>query len=373
MKQDELIDLLKKLPEREPPPELHGRIMGAIRAKQRSPRRRLAELFSTPVVVRFQPMWLAAAGLACILFFGLGILAGRTTIFNSGQGPAPLPNTADGRANYFFGRALLAAGDPAQAARYLSRAALLAPGAPGYEFWQGVAYGLAGQEDKERATYQQLISTRPDYLPALINLGHNLLQSGDLDNALAMYNKALQIAPTNREALYNRGLIHHIRGDRRAEADSWKQFLAVYRTGRWAFRALEHLNNLGDFTYRAARIGPRKVIFHQAALLGDNARARRREITLLVGEIARTPSGPLNLVLFQAGDPEGAREKVMRLQTLLQQMLAGKGQRRISVSWFGEAETVHSASGRRYELKNGLLLFSAPAIGMNPSTTEGRI
>ncbi len=370
MKHDELIDLLKKIPEREPPPELHGRIMRAVRAKERTRLQRLADLFSAPLVVRIHPLRLAAMGFACTLFFALGILAGKSPLFSGGQQPTLPQTVADDRANYFIGRALLAAGDPARAARYLSRAALLAPGETSYEFWQGVAYGLAGQRDKERSSYNQVISMRPDYLPALVNLGHNLLQSGELDRALALYDRVLRLAPANREALYNRGLVFHLQGRRRAEARAWKKFLATYRTGRWAFRAVAHLNNLGDFSYRAGRIGPRKIIFHQAALLGSDAQARDQEIRLLAGEIARTPSGPLNLVLFRAGDPAGARKTAIRLQALFARQLKGK---RVSVSWFGQPEKVHSSSGTQYELKSGLLLFSAPATGTNISSMEKRI
>ncbi len=373
MKKDDLIHLLKTIPEREPPQELHSRIMAALAAKKRSPWRRLATIFTGPVTLRFQPLRLAAAGLACALFFGLGILAGRSFQPAGGYGQGLPPLAAGDRANYFLGRGLLAAGEPEQAARYLARAALLSPGDTAYEFWQGVAYGLSGQQEKERATYRQVLDTRPDFLPALINLGHNLLQSGDLDNALAMYNKVLRIAPDNREALYNRGLIYHLQGDRQAEAAAWKRFLATHRSGRWAYRALEHLNNLGDYSYRSGRIGLRRIIFHQAALLGSDETSRQQEVRLLAEQIATIPSGPLNLVLFQAGDAEGARKKVIHLQSLFRSILNRERPQEIRISWFGEAETVRTDSGRNVELESGLLLFSAPAITMNSSITEKRI
>ncbi|GEM_PF-513665 len=373
MKKDELINILKHLPEREPPPDLHGRIMQAVRREVPGGRRRLRDLFAEPLTIRFQPLHLALTGLACALFFVLGMLAGRTSLFQAVPAD-PLPTmVSDERANYFIGRGLLAAGEPEQAARYLSRAALLAPDATDYEFWQGVAYGLAGQEERERDTYRQLISVRPDYLPALINLGHNLLQNGDLDNALAMYDKVLQVAPHNREALYNRGLIFHLQGDRTAEATAWKTFLSSFRSGRWAFRALRHLNNLGDFSYRIAQIGPRRIIFNQAALLGDDEQARRQEVRLLADEIGRTPTGPLNLVLFRDGDAKLAKQQVLHLQALFHTMLPKERQRTISVSWFGQAESVHLPAGTQVELRNGLLLFSAPGISMNTNTLEEKI
>ena len=84
--------------------------------------------------------------------------------------------------------------------------------------------------------------------------------------ALAEYNRVLALAPDEGTALYNRALAYQLLDQKNKEADAWKEYLRSHRTGIWAYRAAEHLNELGDFTYRSYQIGFRRVILNQKLL-----------------------------------------------------------------------------------------------------------
>jgi tetratricopeptide (TPR) repeat protein len=73
------------------------------------------------------------------------------------------------------------------------------------------AYELAklyyDQGDREQAenNYRRVLSIRPDYVPALVNLGVVLNEAGKSDEALQQFDRALAINPTDTGILCHKG------------------------------------------------------------------------------------------------------------------------------------------------------------------------
>jgi tetratricopeptide (TPR) repeat protein len=361
-----LREMLRELPGREPPSGLAGRIMAEIDAPPESLGRKIAGLLTRAFPRNVRPMRAASLCGVVLLAFWLGMTAAghrSHTGGGTGNGVSPLAGLArSGEANYFLGRALFAEEQWEEAAEYLRRAAELTGDNPEYALWAGVALGKLGDREREREMYRQTVSRHPDYVPARMYLGHTLLESGEAAAALEEYSRVLALVPDEEVALYNRALAVRELGDREQASAAWKEYLRLNRTGKWAYRAVEHLNALGDFTYRGYRIGHRRIIVNQGLLLGPDSEARRREIVFLSSAFAQATGEVLNLVVFQAGDPAQAGIMARELQYLLDGSLDGQAGKRIDISWFGEPEQVRTASGEGHVLREGLLLFCIPQV-----------
>jgi tetratricopeptide (TPR) repeat protein len=168
-------------------------------------------------------------------------------------------NSDDPEANYYMGRFYLAQEKGEQAMPYLQRATELEPGQADYHFWQGVAYWAVMDLEKERLCYLRALALDKKHVPAHLYLGHNLLDNGKWEKALVEYDRVVEIDPYNPEALYNRGIAFRQLHRPVEEVEAWKQYLKLYPEGKWALRAADHLNFLGDFSYRNFTIGYRRV------------------------------------------------------------------------------------------------------------------
>ncbi len=348
-------DLLRRLPEREVPHDLTGRIMARIREEKPGLLERLRRLFTGSFAVTVQPARVALVGVGLAAAFYLGTLTGSGP-GNSGP-KLPEVTALSSEASYYIGRGLVTAGHPEEALAYLRRAALLNPDQPVYGLWQAVAWLAAGEPERERAQYHRLVSNHPDFLPALVNLGHNQLETGDLDGALESYQQVLAMVPDERDALYNIGLVYRLKGDLEKERQAWKQYLARHRSGKNSYRAVQHLNELGDFSYRTAQLGYRRIIIHQDALLGSDPAARDREVSWLAEQFARVPATTLNLVVFDARGRESAMQQARILKEELSRYLQGNKQ--VRISWFGQPESVRTGRMEAV-LEQGVLVFSQP-------------
>ena len=82
----------------------------------------------------------------------------------------------------------------------------------------GNALFQKGQVDEAMAQYQKALEINPNYAEAHNNLGDALFQKGQVDEAMAQYQKALEINPNYARAHYNLGL-------------------ALFKRGRWTRRS----------------------------------------------------------------------------------------------------------------------------------------
>ena len=75
-------------------------------------------------------------------------------------------------------------------------------------------------------TVELLLNTKGKLADALTKRGNTLRQKGEIDMAITVYAKALQLKPDHPEAHYNLGIALMQQGDSIAAADSYKK--AIY-------------------------------------------------------------------------------------------------------------------------------------------------
>lgn len=357
-----LLEMLRELPEREPPAGLAARIMAGIETRPRSLWRQIRGLLTAVFFFHVQPLRLAAVGGGLVLAFWLGLTVGGQRSGSDDVLVALSEFPGSSEANYLIGRGLLADGQWDEALPFLRRAAVLAADNPEYALWTGIALGKKGDLETEREVYRETVSRYPDYVPARMYLGHNLLESGLAAEALEEYDRVLVLAPDRKTALYNRALAGRELGDRDLATAAWKEYLHRHRTGKWAYRAVANLNALGDYTYRVYQIGHRRAIFNQELLLGPDSDGRRREIERLAAAFVRASGETLDLVVFLAGEPIRAENRARELQHLIGGQMGGHAGKKVRISWFDEPERLETASGEVHALDKGLLMFCTPQV-----------
>ena len=261
---------------------------------------------------------------------------------------------------FLQGRQLLLSGKSAQALPCLQEAGRLMPENPEYAYYEGLAYQAMDNLILERTSYQRGLQYATDSIPLLLNLGHNFLESDELDAALAQYEKVLSLNPEVESALYNRALIYENKGQARAAKRAWLQYLHQHRSGKWAWRAVSHLNNLGDFSFRSYQLGYRKLVLSHQALLGENNSPgdREKEIRVLGLLLRDNPELDLHIVTYEEKNIGKAKSQARELKNLLLSTTGKQAHSRIRLSWFGEAETF-TAVTHTYRLAKGILIFTS--------------
>jgi len=242
--------------------------------------------------------------------------------------------------NYYYGRLLLRSKRAKTALPYLKKAASLEPENADYHFWIGAAYGNL-EKGKERTFYQQALQLDPEHQQALTALGHSYMRSRKYTKALQMYGKALSLWPENPGALYNRALALSKLGRRGEEKDAWLRYLDVNSSGRLAQNAVEHLNTLGDFSYRNYILGARLVTMKAIAFDQSGTEVARSSLSNLeiIGETAAgMESGVLQVVVYCKGNVELAKARALNIRRQLLKSSPELGRERIGVSWFGEPQ-----------------------------------
>lgn len=358
LQKEQLSKLLQQLPDRTPPTTLVSQIVESVNRSEVQYRQdEKRSFFSFSLRNMLLPRQLAMTFCSLVLAFWLGFSIGEKKQTVPLQ-PVPLQLAGyvyqNAEAGLLLGRALLAAGKEAEALAILQNASALSPNNPEHLFWLGTAHWYMGNTELEQQSYRRAIHAAPDYLPALVNLGHNLLENNESEEALQTYNRVLTISPGHKVALYNSALAIHLTEESNQAIRAWKRYLHAYRSGKWAQLAVQHLNALGDFSYRAYQIGVRQIILHQEALLGTEANKQRVEVEQLAEIYRQAPVSQLNLSLFYAGNETEARMQAITLKHLLNNSLQDHN-KHIQISWFAEAESIQTTSGIK-RLPHGLLI-----------------
>lgn len=244
-------------------------------------------------------------------------------------------------ANYYYGRLLLRSDRAETALPYLRRAGSLDPAKADYQFWTGAAYGSLNQTKQERANYEQALKIDPHHQQALTSLGNYYLRKRQYSKALAMYDRALASWPENPTALYNRGLALAKLGKRQEEQRAWHRYLAVNPSGGLARNAVDHLNRLGDFSYRNYVLGTRIVTVEKITFTPSGAEPLRESRPALekIGEAAGSlESGVLQVVVYQKNNARLAKTRAQHIRKILLATSPELGRSRIGISWFGEPQ-----------------------------------
>jgi tetratricopeptide (TPR) repeat protein len=248
--------------------------------------------------------------------------------------------------HYYLGRLLLAQDRAAEALPELQAAVRLAPGDVDYHYWTGVAQGVLGQADAERASYLEALRINPRHGDALTYLGHNLLERGDISGALTRYQEALGVWPYNPVAMHNRALCLHRLGRGPEAAKGYKEFLAAWPDGALARSAVTRLNALGDYSWRNHLVGRRTVTMPalrfapgDADILAESAPS----LNHLAAVLDNTPGVVLHVLVYQQGNKSLAEARARAVRARLLQ-----GRReiapRVRMSWFDKAEEVRAGN-----------------------------
>jgi len=253
----------------------------------------------------------------------------------------------------------MAAGMVKEAIPLLQKASLNAPDNPYYAFWAGLCFAANDMPEKERSSYQKAIEVSPNNPTLLLNIGHSYLEERNYADALDYYNQALSIDSSEQTALYNRALIFHLQKQEAAEQTAWKTYLEHYSYGVKAFRVVQHLNNLNDYTYRTYYIGKLKIILNQKELLNFDP-----EVTLtynrvrLLRYLQQNPSLTIDIITYREDNVVGSKENAVQLKKHLVSQLGPSLQHRIRLSWFDEAESVETQTGSK-QLLQSVLIFAS--------------
>jgi tetratricopeptide (TPR) repeat protein len=265
-------------------------------------------------------------------------------------------------ANFYYGRFLLLTEKPDQALKYMQKASKLAPNKADYHFWTGVTFGSLGNKTKEKKSYLKALQLDKTHLQSLIYLGHNLLETKKYSLALGQYDKALKIWPNSPSALYNRSLITS-KFDRKPEAhEGWLEYLYYYPSGAMARRAVQHLNSLGDFSFRNYSLLSRTVTIEKIYFESFSATISRGSYSSLdlVGTIFENfNKGKLQVLVYQLKNKKLAKQKALNIKKYLLKKHPKLKSNDIGVSWFDTAETI-SVFGKNKKINDSVQFFVSP-------------
>ena len=203
---DYLIELLGQTEEREPPVWLKQRIMSRLSSHRPKLHHRLLNQLLRPRTYQFRPAGLVATMVVAVFAFWAGTQMQSPVLGDRAGNETGVPATIADNAlsNYLIGRGLLAGNQAESALEFFQKAVELDPQRPEFAHWQGVAFWASGHPEMERQSYSRSIEDDPEYLPSLMYLGHNYLESGNYTAALKYYQQALRKDPQIPEALYKK-------------------------------------------------------------------------------------------------------------------------------------------------------------------------
>jgi len=353
-----LEEKIVNLPDKKPPVDLRNRIMRAL-PEYREPwfRRMLRQFGTGPVGYRTVGVMVSLV----LAFYG-GMQFGRFFPESPAavNGSMAVTGTMNDEALFYLGRSLLAAGQSPEALNAFSKAELLQPDDPRYSLWKGKTYRAMGALDKERQTYRQLISKKPDLLPARLLLADNLLEDGRALEAQQLYEQILANDPREKTALYKRAIALRAQGNPKGEAQALKSYLEYYRTGAPASEMLRQLHEMGDYSFRKYQLGSKAVILNQECLLDPEGHNQKQEVEHLVRHLQSQSLDKVSIVVFVQNDAQQAEVIAKSLHKAITSKTQGTWDKSVGLSWFDKAEPLDTANEDGISLSKGVMIFSAP-------------
>ncbi len=252
---------------------------------------------------------------------------------------------ANAEAHYYYGRFLLAADKNTPARNEFLQAVKLDSDKSIYNFWLGVAYGELGQPGNEKKYYQLAIQYDRTNVLAITYLGNWYLRAKKYRTALEHYTMALELWPNSPQALFNRALVLKNLGRSPEERVAWLEYLTRHPSGKFAKLAANHLNRLGDDSYRNHTLGMRTVTLTKIYFEPLSSKLDMKAYPSLehLGAVVTNMSkGVLNIVVYQLNNKELARQRALSIRNYLYKEYPElKKQQRIRLSWFSVPETVN--------------------------------
>lgn len=245
--------------------------------------------------------------------------------------------------HYYYARFLLAKNEPRLALKHLNKAISLNDANTIYHTWQGVAYSSVKNFSKEQEAYENAIKLDNKNVQALTYLGHNYFDQKKYILALYNYSKVLELNPQNQMALYNRALCLNKLKRKPEELQAWILYLDYYPSGYLAVKAVEYLNNLGNFDYKNHVIGIRKVTLKNITFKTFNDEISTASISSLdvVGMLlTKFKSISIHIIVYQLNNKKLAEQKANSIKKYLLSNYSEIDADRLKLSWFNQSKKI---------------------------------
>jgi tetratricopeptide (TPR) repeat protein len=195
---------------------------------------------------------------------------------------------------------------------------------------------------------------------ALIYLGHNQFERKAYREALANYSHALKLSPDDPQALYNRAFILRVFQRTPEEIEAWMAYMEYYPTGALARKAVEYLNNNGNFEYRNYLIGNRTVSLKKIRFEPFTATLNEESLTSLdfLGYLmTKYRDFILHIIVYQKNNVQMAKSRALSIKKYILEKNPKIPYSRITTSWFGEVERL-KYDRKTYTLGSSVRLFT---------------
>ncbi len=340
--ENDLIEMIKSIPEQEAPEGLGFEIMGRIRETDKSFVDKVKDLLGYQMTITLTPFKAVCATALILLGF---IFIQNRSIDGIKPGVKSLAQTEVSNSdlsNYFMGRGLLAKGEFEQSINYLKQAVALNPSETEYQFWLGVNYGALNDFENEKKSYNKALSNNPEHLMANYYLGHNYMSQKKWDMALHSYDRVLSLNNEFEQARFNKGLALEKLEQKQNAINVWKEYLSLNQVGSRALKAANYLNASGDFSYRIHQIGKRKIVLGPAFKTEESnvLQISSEDLNKVASIVDQSPDMVLHVIVYSNENIEMAKKSAIDLKSSLVNSNLGIDQNRIRISWFGQGETL---------------------------------
>jgi tetratricopeptide (TPR) repeat protein len=191
-------------------------------------------------------------------------------------------------------------------------------------------------------------------------LGHNYMDRNQWKTALNQYDRVLAINPAVPDALYNRALVFRQLGRKADEKIAWISYLNRYRYGKWALRAVEHLNGYGDFSYRIYLLRSRRIVvpainFEPAV---STLKTESLQAIKSIGDVlSKKRALSLHVITYIKDNPNLAKSRAKVIKEYILEAFPEIEPSRLTVSWFGVPEKINSGN-RVYVLNESVNIIT---------------
>jgi len=252
-------------------------------------------------------------------------------------------NPYDPKPHYYLGRYYLGGNQHQNGLKYLQKAVEIDPHKADYHFWLGVAYSETKQNEMEWKSYEKALELNPDHLESRIYLAHTQMERRQYTGAIKNYSWVLREWPDEPASLYNRALaLNYLKRSKDEEA-AWKEYLDFYPSDAMTRSAVEHLNSLGNFSYRNHIIGRRIITLRKIKFEPFSAKltSEAKETLGFLGEnLTAAKDISIHIVAYQKNNKGLAEQKAKTIKKYLMEQYPKIESSRIKVSWFDVSETI---------------------------------
>jgi Flp pilus assembly protein TadD len=161
--------------------------------------------------------------------------------------------------------------------------ALKCPGNPRAHYNYGVTLEHAGDLPDAAAQYQQAMQIWPDYAEPHNNLGNLLLQAGRAQEAIKYLQEALRLRPALAEAQYNLGNAMAQEGRVKEATEHWRQALRIKPDYAEAY------NNLGIAASQSGRLDEAEGLYNQALQIKPDLAEAHNNLAYDLARTSRVP------------------------------------------------------------------------------------